>query len=60
MADEMVLVPSSHPVLSSSMVAATAVIETIVTAVMLSDPGNVERADRLTEAIAIYLHHDPD
>ncbi len=60
MADELVLVPSSHPVLSSSMVAALAVVETLVAAVMLSDPVNVERADRLTEAIEAYLHHDPE
>lgn len=56
LASELVLAPSSHPVLSSSMAAAVAVAETIITTVMLSDKGNAEKAARLTQAIAAYLH----
>ncbi len=55
-ADELILSPSDHPVLSSSMVAAVAVAETIVATVMLSDKDNAEKASKLTQAIAAYLH----
>lgn len=58
LADELVLAPAAHPVLSSSMVATLAVAEAIVAATMLSDKDNVERAERLTRAIASYLHRD--
>jgi DNA-binding MurR/RpiR family transcriptional regulator len=56
LADAMLLAPSDHPTLSSSMVAAMAVIETLIAAVMLSDPTNAERAAMLGEAIGEYLH----
>lgn len=55
LADEVLLAPSEHPVLSSSMVAAVSLVETLVAAVMLSDPENVEKAARLTQAIESYL-----
>jgi DNA-binding MurR/RpiR family transcriptional regulator len=55
-ADETVIAPADHAVLSSSVVAAVAIIETLIAAFMLSDPKNVDNADRLTEAIAGYLH----
>lgn len=57
-ADDVLLAPSEHPVLSSSMVAAIALAETLVSAVMLSDPENVEKAARLTQAIDSYLVKD--
>lgn len=55
-ADETIIAPADHAVLSSSVVAAVAILETLVATLMLSDPKNVEHADRLTEAIAGYLH----
>lgn len=58
LADELVLAPAAHPVLSSSMVASLAVAEAIVAATMLSDKDNAGRAERLTRAIASYLHRD--
>ena len=45
-----------HPVLSSSYAGALVVAEALVTALMLSNPENVANAERLTEAIAGYLH----
>lgn len=54
-ADDLLIAPCGHPVLSSSMVAAVAVVEAISAAVMLSDRENVARAARLTEAISSYL-----
>lgn len=57
-ADEVLLAPSEHPVLSCSMVAAISLAETLVAAVMLSDPENVEKAARLTQAIGSYLLKD--
>ncbi len=58
-ADELVLVPAMHPVLTNSLVGAVAVVETIVAAVMLSDPANVDIADRMYGAIADYIFRDP-
>ncbi|MGL5447222.1 MAG: MurR/RpiR family transcriptional regulator [Rhabdaerophilum sp.] len=58
LADTLLLAPARHPVLSSSLVSALAIAETLVAALMLSDPENVERADKLTEAISGYLHRD--
>ncbi|MCZ8107690.1 MAG: MurR/RpiR family transcriptional regulator [Burkholderiales bacterium] len=55
-ADELLLAPSQHPVLSSSYAGALVVAEALVTALMLSNPQNVAHAERLTEAIAGYLH----
>jgi DNA-binding MurR/RpiR family transcriptional regulator len=56
LSDILFLAPAEHPTLSSSMAAAVAVAETIVAAVMLSDPINTERAARLGEAIGDYLY----
>jgi DNA-binding MurR/RpiR family transcriptional regulator len=56
LADVLMLAPSDHPTLSSSLVAAVAVVETLVAAVMLSDPANAERAAMLGDAIGGYLH----
>lgn len=58
LADDLVLAPSNHAVLSSSMVAGVAIVETIVSMVMLSDPANAQRADALSKAIATYLFDD--
>lgn len=55
-ADETLVAPADHAILSSSVVAAVAIIETLIAALMVSDPKNVDNADRLTEAIAGYLH----
>ncbi|MBJ6127307.1 MurR/RpiR family transcriptional regulator [Microvirga splendida] len=54
-AHELLVAPSDHPVLSSSAVAAVAVIEAICASVMVSDRENIARAARLTEAISSYL-----
>jgi DNA-binding MurR/RpiR family transcriptional regulator len=56
LADIVLLAPAEHPTLSSSMVAAVAIAETLVATVMLSDPSNAERAALLGEAISGYLH----
>jgi DNA-binding MurR/RpiR family transcriptional regulator len=56
LADVVLLAPSDHPTLSSSMVAAVAVAETLVAAVMLSDPANAEKAAVLSDAIGAYLY----
>jgi DNA-binding MurR/RpiR family transcriptional regulator len=56
LADVTLLAPSDHPTLSSSMVAAVAIVETLITAVMLSDPTNAEKAAMLGDAIGRYLH----
>lgn len=60
LADEVLIAHSSHPVLSSSNVAALLVIEALVTALMVSNGANVEKAARLTEAISAYLVTQPD
>jgi DNA-binding MurR/RpiR family transcriptional regulator len=54
-ADEVLLAPSAHPVLSSSLAAAVVVIEALLTSLMLSSRGNVVQAAKLTEAISAYL-----
>jgi DNA-binding MurR/RpiR family transcriptional regulator len=56
LADVLLLAPSDHPTLSSSMVAAVAVVETLIAAAMLSDPANAGKAAMLGEAIGGYLH----
>jgi DNA-binding MurR/RpiR family transcriptional regulator len=56
LADIVLLAPAEHPTLSSSMVAAVAIAETLVATVMLSDSANAERAALLDEAISGYLH----
>ncbi len=60
LADELLIAQSAHPVLSSSNVAALLVIEALVTALMVSNGSNVEKAARLTEAISAYLVAGPD
>lgn len=60
LADELLIAHSSHPVLASSNVAALLVIEALVTALMMSNAMNVEKASRLTEAISAYLIARPD
>ncbi len=59
LADELLIAQSAHPVLSSSNVAALLVIEALVTALMVSNSENVEKAARLTEAISAYLVAGP-
>lgn len=54
-ADAALFAPAEHPALSSSYAAAVAVIETLISAVMLSDPANAERAARLGDALSGYL-----
>ncbi|MCA3637203.1 MAG: MurR/RpiR family transcriptional regulator [Methylobacterium sp.] len=58
-AGEVLIAQSSHPVLSSSNVSALLVIEALVTALMVSNNANVEKAARLTEAISAYLIAQP-
>jgi DNA-binding MurR/RpiR family transcriptional regulator len=60
LADELLIAHSSHPILSSSNVAALLVIEALVAALMVSNGANVEKAARLTEAISAYLVTQPD
>lgn len=60
LADELLIAQSSHPVLSASNVSALLVIEAIVTALMISNSANVEKAARLTEAISAYLVAQPN
>ena len=50
--------PGAHPVLPSSASAALAVIEALAVALMVSQQANVDKAARLTEAIASYLYGD--
>jgi DNA-binding MurR/RpiR family transcriptional regulator len=59
LADDLLLAPAEHSIMSSSFVAAMAIVEALIATVMLSDPRNVGRADRLTEAIGAYLHDEP-
>jgi len=48
--------PSTHAVLPSSSSAALALIEALVSSLMVSNKDNVEKAARLTEAISAYLY----
>lgn len=50
--------PGTHPVLPSSASAGLAVIEALAVALMVSNQANVDKAARLTEAIAAYLYGD--
>lgn len=52
----LLLAPSTHGVLPSSASAAIAVIEALVSSMMVSNKKNVEKAMRLTEAISAFLH----
>ena len=54
--DYLLLAPSTHGVLPSSSSAAIAVIEALVSSMMVSNKKNVEKAMRLTEAISAYMH----
>jgi DNA-binding MurR/RpiR family transcriptional regulator len=56
--DYLLLAPSNHAVLASSSSAATAVIEALVSSMMVSNKKNVEKAIRLTEALSGYLHNN--
>lgn len=56
--DYLLLAPSTHAVLASSSTAATAVIEALVSSIMVSNKKNVEKAIRLTEALSGYLHNN--
>jgi DNA-binding MurR/RpiR family transcriptional regulator len=60
LSDELLIAHSSHAVLSSSNVSALLVIEALVTALMVSNSANVDKAARLTEAISAYLVAQPD
>ena len=60
LADDTLLAPAQHPVLSSGTVAALLVIEALVSAVMLGTAGQVAKAGRLTEAISRYLYTPPN
>jgi DNA-binding MurR/RpiR family transcriptional regulator len=53
--DDLLLAPSPHPVLSASCLPALAVIEALVSEFLVSDPAHLERARRLTAAMAAYL-----
>ncbi len=55
LADEVLIARCTHPVLSSSNVAALLVIEALVTALMVSNADNVAKAAQLTDAISSYL-----
>jgi DNA-binding MurR/RpiR family transcriptional regulator len=54
-ADDLLLAPSPHPVLSASSLPALAVIEALVSEFLLSDPAHLEHARRLAAAMAAYL-----
>jgi DNA-binding MurR/RpiR family transcriptional regulator len=61
-AGTVLLARSNHRILSSSYVAALAVVETMVASLMISTPANVSKAARLTDAISNYMyrHDGPD
>ncbi len=56
LAEHTLIAPATHPVLSSSDSAAVALIEALVSGVMLSSRANVQQAEKLTDAISTYLH----
>ncbi|NRR32284.1 MurR/RpiR family transcriptional regulator [Oxalobacteraceae bacterium] len=56
LADHVLYAHSTHPVLPSSASTALAVIEALTVALMVSNRANVDKAARLTEVIATYLH----
>jgi hypothetical protein len=57
-AHDALLAAASHPVLSSCFAAALLVIETLVTSLMLGANNQVRQAEKLTDAIAVYLYSD--
>jgi DNA-binding MurR/RpiR family transcriptional regulator len=54
--DYLLLAPSYHAILPSSSTAGIAVIEALVSSIMVSSKKNVDKAMRLTEALSDYLH----
>jgi DNA-binding MurR/RpiR family transcriptional regulator len=59
LASETLIAQATHPVLSSSNVAALLVIEALVAALMVSNADNLAKAARLTDAISAYLVSQP-
>jgi DNA-binding MurR/RpiR family transcriptional regulator len=58
LADDVLLAPCSHPVLSSSYAAAVVVAEALVASLMVGGNNHVEQAAKLTEAISAYLYSE--
>lgn len=58
LADDLLLAPAQHPVLSSSSLPGLAVIEALVSEFLLLDPRHLERAERLAASMAAYLAVD--
>ena len=58
LADYILYAKSDQAVLSSSGIAALAVIEALAIALMISDQANVTKAERLTEAISGFLYNE--
>jgi DNA-binding MurR/RpiR family transcriptional regulator len=56
LADHALIAKSDQSVLPSSGIAALAVIEALAIALMVSDKANVEKAEKLTEAISVFLY----
>lgn len=56
LADSLIVAPSEHPVLASSLAAMVLTVETLAGSLMLLDEGNAERAAALADAIGGYLH----
>jgi len=56
LAHHVLFAQSAHPVLPSSASAALCLIEALVTALMVSNKGNVAKAALLTDAISSYLY----
>ncbi|MBB3543749.1 MurR/RpiR family transcriptional regulator [Rhizobium sp. BK399] len=54
-ANELLLAPAQHPVISSSSVPGLVLIEALVSEFLISDPENLKKAERLASAIATYL-----
>jgi DNA-binding MurR/RpiR family transcriptional regulator len=48
--------PAQHPVLSSSLVAMLALVEALVSRVMIASPNSVQQAARLSDAISEYMY----
>jgi DNA-binding MurR/RpiR family transcriptional regulator len=55
LADDLVLAPAQHPVLSSSSLPGLALIEALLSEFLLSDPAHLDRARRLASAMTGYL-----
>lgn len=54
-AEDLLLEPAQHQVISSSNVPAMVLIEALVSEYLLTDPDNLKRAEKLATAIATYL-----